>query len=114
IRPTVITSVPHLFEKVFTQIMDQINNGSPVKKRIFEWAVEDGKEKYNYYLQSNVDDYLSQSYLPKHLYRKWKIADKLDYQTIKEKLDGRLRVAVFGGGTLNKEITKLFCSLDIQ
>src|SRR5699024_6753243 len=48
IRPTVITSVPHLFEKVFTQIMDQINKGSPVKKRIFEWAVEVGKEKYNY------------------------------------------------------------------
>src|SRR5690625_2547409 len=70
IRPTVITSVPHLFEKVFTQIMDQINNGSPVKKRIFEWAVEVGKEKYNYYLQSNVDDYLSQSYLPKNFNRR--------------------------------------------
>lgn len=113
IRPTVITSVPHLFEKVFTQIMDQINNGSPVKKRIFEWAVEVGKEKYNYYLQSNVDDYLSQSYLPKNLYRKWKIADKLVYQTIKDRLGGRLRGAVSGGGTLNKEIAKFFWSLDI-
>lgn len=113
IRPTVITSVPHLFEKVFTQIMDQINNGSPVKKRIFDWAVEVGKEKYNYYLQSNVDDYLSQSYLPKNLYRKWKIADKLVYQTIKDRLGGRLRGAVSGGGTLNKEIAKFFWSLDI-
>lgn len=113
IRPTVLTSVPHLFEKVFTQIMDQINNGSPVKKRIFEWAVEVGKEKYNYYLQSNMGDYLSQSYLPKNLYRKWKIADKLVYQTIKEKLGGRLRGAVSGGGTLNKEIAKFFWSLDI-
>src|SRR5699024_5364310 len=47
IRPSVITSVPHIFEKVFTQIMDQINNGSPVKKLIFEWGVEVGKEKYN-------------------------------------------------------------------
>src|SRR5699024_413704 len=83
-----------------------INNGSPVKKRIFEWAVEVGKEKYNYYLHSNVDDYLSQSYLPKNLYRKWKIADKLVYQTIKEKLGGRLRGAVSGGGTLDKEIEK--------
>ena len=113
IRPTVLTSVPHLFEKVFTQIMDQINNGSPVKKRIFDWAVEVGKEKYNYYLQSNVDDYLSQSYLPKNLYRKWKIADKLVYQTIKDRLGGRLRGAVSGGGTLNKEIAKFFWSLDI-
>src|SRR5699024_5742556 len=81
------------------KIMDKINNGSPVKKRIFEWAVEVGKEKYNYYLQSNVDDYLSQSYLPKNLYRKWKIADKLVYQTIKDRLGGRLRGAVSGGGT---------------
>src|SRR5690625_5520217 len=84
IKPNIITRVQNKIEKVFTKIMDKINNGSPVKKRIFEWAVEVGKEKYNYYLQSNVDDYLSQSYLPKNLYRKWKIADKLVYQTIKE------------------------------
>src|SRR5690625_788687 len=60
IRPTMITSVGHLIEKVFTEIMHQINNGSPIKKRIFEWVVEGGKEKYNDDVQSNLDDYLSQ------------------------------------------------------
>src|SRR5699024_5576457 len=49
----------------------------------------------------------------KNLYRKWKIADKLVYQTIKDRLGGRLRGAVSGGGTLNKEIAKFFWSLDI-
>src|SRR5699024_231983 len=82
IRPTVLTSVPRLFEKVYTQVMDQINNSSAFKKKIFEWAVSVGEEKYEYYLQTQFDDYLSQNFMPKGLYRKWKIADKLVFQTI--------------------------------
>lgn len=113
IRPTVLTSVPRLFEKVYTQVMDQINNSSAFKKKIFEWAVSVGEEKYEYYLQTQFDDYLSQNFMPKGLYRKWKIADKLVFQTIKEKLGGRLRGVVSGGGTLNPEIAKFFWSLDI-
>lgn len=113
IRPTVLTSVPRLFEKVYTQVMDEVNNGSSVKKKIFNWAVSIGKEKYEYYLNSQMGDYLSQSFLPKSLYRKWKIADKLVYKTVKEKLGGRLRGLVSGGGTLNPEIAKFFWALDI-
>lgn len=113
IRPTILTSVPRLFEKVFTQVMNEVNNGPAYKKRIFEWAIAVGEEKYDYYLNSSMGDYLSQSFLPKSLYRKWKIADKLVYQTIKDKLGGRLRGLVSGGGTLNPEIAKFFWALDV-
>src|SRR5699024_10811738 len=41
------------------------------------------------------------------------IADKLVYQTIKDRLGGRLRGAISEGGTLNKEIAKFFWTLDI-
>lgn len=113
IQPTILTSVPRLFEKVFTQVMNEINNGPGFKKKVFEWAVSVGEEKYEYYLNSKMGDYLSQSFLPKGLYRKWKLADKLVYKTIKEKLGGRLRGLVSGGGTLNPEIAKFFWALDI-
>src|SRR5699024_4456762 len=113
IRPTILTSVPRLFEKVFRQVMDEINQGSPVKRKIFNWAISVGEEKYEYYLQSQLGDYLSQAYLPSSLYRKWKLANKLVYQTIKEKLGGRLRGLVSGGGTLNPEIARFFWALDI-
>src|SRR5699024_10477447 len=42
IRPTVFTSVPRLFEKVYTQVREQINSGSALKKQIFNWAISIG------------------------------------------------------------------------
>lgn len=113
IKPTMLTSVPRLFEKVFRQVMDEINQSSPVKRKIFHWALSVGEEKYKHYLQSRLADYLSQAYLPTSLHRKWKLANKLVYQKIKEKLGGRLRGLVSGGGTLNPEIARFFWALDI-
>ena len=113
IKPTVLTSVPRLFEKVYTQVIDQINNSSKLKQKIFNWALAVGEEKYDYYVNTKFEDYLSQNYLPKGLHRRWKVADKLVYQTIKEKLGGNLRGVVSGGGTLNADIAKFFWSLDI-
>src|SRR5699024_6465431 len=108
IRPTVLTSVPRLFEKVYTQVMNEINQASPVKRKMFHWAISIGEEKYDYYLNSQMDEYLSQTYLPKALYRKWKIANKLVFQKVKQKLGGSLRGLVSGGGTLNPEIARFF------
>src|SRR5699024_10829469 len=113
IRPTVFTSVPRLFEKVYTQVQEEIKNGSALKRKIFNWALSIGKEKYNYYLHANVDQFLSQNYLPKKFYQKWKRADMLVFQKIKEQLGGRIRGLVSGGGTLNREIAKFFWALDI-
>lgn len=113
IRPTVFTSVPRLFEKVYTQVQEEIKNGSALKRKIFNWALSLGEEKYNYYLNANVDQFLSQRYLPEKFYRKWKRADKLVFQKIKEQLGGRIRGLVSGGGTLNPEIARFFWALDI-
>src|SRR5699024_9013112 len=113
IRPTVFTSVPRLFEKVYTQVQEEIKNGSALKRKIFNWALSIGEEKYNYYLHANVDQFLSQNYLPKKFYQKWKRADMLVFQKIKEQLGGRIRGLVSGGGTLNREIAKFFWALDI-
>lgn len=113
VRPTVLTSVPRLFEKVYAQVWEEINNGSSIKRNIFEWALSVGLERYNYYLESNLNDFLTQNYIPKSLHRKWKLADKLVFQTVKEQLGGRLRGMVSGGGTLNPELARFFWSLDL-
>src|SRR5690606_40449305 len=41
IKPTIMTSVPRLFEKVYARVMDEINGGSPLKKKIFHWRSEE-------------------------------------------------------------------------
>src|SRR5690625_4249715 len=113
VKPTVLTSVPLLFEKVYAQIRDEIDQGSAIKRKIFNWAVSIGAERYERYLDAPMDDFLRQSYLPKKLFRKWKIADRLVFQTVKGQLGGRLRGMVSGGGTLNPELAKFFWSLDL-
>lgn len=113
IRPTIFTSVPRLFEKIYTTINEQINNSSPLKRRIFNWALSIGKQRYDYYLKARVDEFVTQSYMPKSLQRKWNIANRLVFQKIKDQLGGRARVTVSGGGTLNPDIARFFWALDI-
>ncbi|NBJ69588.1 MULTISPECIES: long-chain fatty acid--CoA ligase [Clostridia] len=112
-NPTVMTSVPRLFEKIYTKVQGEMENGPALKRKIFNWALSVGQEKYKYYLNATINQYISQDYLPKRLARKWKIANKLVYQKVKKQLGGRLRGLVSGGGTLNADIAKFFWALDI-
>lgn len=113
VRPTIFTSVPRLFEKVYTRLREDILRGSGLKRKIFEWALRVGEERYEHYVQSDVNTMIRQKIYPKHLERKWQIADRLVYAKVKEQLGGRLRGAVSGGGTLNPEIAKFFWALDV-
>lgn len=113
VKPNVVTSVPRLFEKVYASIMKKMNEGSPVKRKIFNWALKVGEERYQYYLKAGTDELIKQDYLPKSLYKKWKRADKLVYQAIHEELGGNITTMVSGGGTLNPEIAKFFWSLNV-
>src|SRR5699024_2638051 len=100
-------------EKVYAGIMKKMNEASPVKRRLFNWALKIGEERYEYYLKAGTEELITQDYLPSSLYRKWKLADRLVYQTIKQQLGGQIKAMVSGGGTLNPEIAKFFWSLDI-
>ncbi len=113
IQPTIMTSVPRLFEKVYTKVLDEINNGPSIKKKIFYWAVKVGMERYEYYVNSPVHKLILQEAMPKDFMKKWKRADRLVFQKVKEKLGGRLRGMVSGGGTLNPELAKFFWALNI-
>src|SRR5699024_11146354 len=113
IRPTVLTSVPRLFEKVYAMVWDEINSGSAIKKKVFNWALSVGEERYDLYLNARVDQIIKQTAMPRDLFRKWKRADRLVYQKVKEKLGGRLRGMVSGGGTLNPELARFFWELDL-
>ncbi len=113
IKPQVVTSVPRLFEKVYAGIMKKMNEGSPVKRRIFNWALKVGEERYDYYLKAGTEEMVNQNYLPKSLAKKWQRADKLVYQTIRKELGGEIKTMVSGGGTLNPEIAKFFWALNI-
>ncbi|HEU5139297.1 MAG TPA: long-chain fatty acid--CoA ligase [Bacillales bacterium] len=113
VKPTIMTSVPRLFEKVYAKVIEQIENGSPIKRKIFNWALEVGKQRYDYYLNSKVNDLLLHEPIPAKLRRQWARADRMVYRKIKEQLGGRMRGMVSGGGALNPEIARFFWALDL-
>src|SRR5699024_5465234 len=113
VKPTILTSVPRLFEKVYAMVWDEINAGSGIKKKVFNWALSIGEERYDEYQKTRMDQLIKQIAMPSSFMRKWKLADRLVFSQVKEKLGGRLRGMVSGGGTLSSELARFFWALDL-
>lgn len=93
-KPTIMISVPRLFEKMYNLIVKSVEEGSDAKKKIFNWAVETGR-KYAEGKRGLVS-------LQK------KIADKLVFDKLKERTGGHVRLFVSGGAALPPEIDTFF------
>ena len=100
VHPTIMTSVPRFFEKVYARVLDSLEEGSALKKKIFLWAIEVGK-KANVYKQKGLP-------LKGFLKIKHGIANKLVYSKLRERVGGKIRFFVSGGAPLSREINEFF------
>jgi len=105
VRPTIVVSVPRLFEKIYSRVMDQILAGSRLKRAIFVWALATGK-KY-------AAKVIAHEPVPKHLALKRGLAEKLVYSKITSKTGGRMRFFVCGGAPLSKDIAEFFYAMGL-
>ena len=99
-RPHFICSVPRVFEKVYAGVLAKAEAGSPIKKKIFHWAVGVGKEVSRLKQAGRP--------VPGSLAFKYRIASKLVFSKMQAALGGRLRFAVSGGAPLSREIAEFF------
>jgi long-chain acyl-CoA synthetase len=99
VRPTIVTTVPRLFERIYSRVMKQVDGGSPLKKKIFFWALEVGHR----YAQARRTGSISTGLRLKHA-----VADRLVYAKLREKTGGRMRFFVSGGAALGKEFGEFF------
>jgi long-chain acyl-CoA synthetase len=99
-RPHFICSVPRVFEKVYAGVLAKAEAGSPLKKKIFYWAVGVGKEI------SRLTQ--ARKPVPGVLAFKGRLAHKLVFSKMHAALGGRLRFAVSGGAPLSREIAEFF------
>jgi long-chain acyl-CoA synthetase len=113
VRPTVMTSVPRLFEKVHAKVQEIIEAGTPLRRKIFDWAIQVGIRRYEHYLNTSVDKLILGDTLPLRLKVEWQIADRLVYRKVRERLGGRLRGLVSGGAPLNPDIARFFWAVDL-
>jgi long-chain acyl-CoA synthetase len=105
VRPTVLPSVPRLYEKVHTRIQAQFDAATGLRRRLIEWALATGYEASPYLCRGEP--------LPAGLRLRHRLADRLVYSKVKEKLGGRLRLGISGGAPLSREIAEFFHALDI-
>ncbi len=47
VKPSIMVSVPRLYEKIYGRVIEAVETGSPVKRKIFYWALGVGKEYVN-------------------------------------------------------------------
>ncbi|WP_281310446.1 AMP-dependent synthetase/ligase [Flavobacterium flavigenum] len=101
VRPTVITAVPRLLEKVYDKIYAKGTELTGIKKKLFFWAIDLGL-KYEPY---GANGFWYEFQL--------KIARKLIFSKWKEGLGGRLELMVSGSAALQTRLSRVFAAAEI-
>jgi long-chain acyl-CoA synthetase len=105
VRPTIVTTVPRLFERIHSRIMKQVESGSPFKKKIFYWALEVGKQYAKAKRQGGVSPLLAARHA---------LADRLVYSKLRERTGGRMKFFVSGGAALAREFGEFFEAVGLK
>lgn len=105
VRPTLLCSVPRIYEKMYARIMETGASSSGLRKRIFFWAVG---------VADRVADEKLAGRTPAGLLAmQYSLADRLVFAKVRDKVGGRLRMAVSGGAPLSPAINKFFVAIGL-
>ncbi|MBC7372082.1 MAG: long-chain fatty acid--CoA ligase [Bdellovibrionaceae bacterium] len=99
VRPTFLLSVPRIYEKIYSAIGSQVDS-SPIKKKMFEWAVGVGRKI--------TELKLTHQTIPLELLATYEVAKRLVLSKVTSAFGGRLRFAVSGGAPLAQDISSFF------
>ncbi len=105
IKPTVLASVPRIFEKAYQRVLQQVEQGSPIKKKIFELAMDIGRQRSKAIREKKT--------IPPHVALLFPLFDKLVFKKIKDRFGGRVRFFTSGGAPLSLELQEFFHAMDI-
>jgi len=99
-HPSIMLSVPRLYEKIFARVLENAIAAGGLKKRIFFWARAVG-ERW-------ADERLAGREPGGVLAWQYGLAQKLVFSKMKERTGGNMRVFVSGGAPLSPEIARFF------
>lgn len=99
-RPTVVVSVPRLFEKIFNLVLKSVEDAGGTKKKLFNWARSVG-EKH----ASGHRGWVSLQHM---------VADKLVFSKLRARFGGRVKLFVSGGAALPADIGTFFAAAGMR
>ena len=100
VRPTVLISVPRLYEKMNARVQATVAQAPPLRQRLFAWAKRVGRDR--------VRRAQAGERIPLWLTVEHRIADRLVFHKLRQRLGGRIRLMVSGGAPLSRSISEFF------
>jgi long-chain acyl-CoA synthetase len=100
VRPTIFVGVPRIFEKVYAKAKLMAAQSSPLKEKIFDWAIDAGKD---FALKTERKENISYFLAVKH-----SIADRVVFAKFRAFFGGRLRFCITGGAAISNDIYLMF------
>jgi len=100
VRPTIVLSVPRLYEKVYARVTEMAMAGGALSRRVFFWARRIGA--------AYADLRLAGTPIPFWLDLRHTMADRLAFSKLRKRTGGRIRFFVSGGAPLSPEIARFF------
>ena len=105
VKPTVMTGVPRVYEKLHARVLETAAQASKVRQAIFAWALRVGRAC------SAVEHTGGQ---PSSLMRvQRRLADRLVFSQIRERMGGRLRFVVSGGAALSTVVAEFLFAIGV-
>ncbi|NUO37368.1 MAG: long-chain fatty acid--CoA ligase [Gemmatimonadaceae bacterium] len=106
VKPSLVLSVPRLYEKMYARVLENALAGGAVKQRIFFWARGVAERWADIRLAGGEPRGL--------LALQYRIAQKLVFSKLKARTGGQLRYFVSGGAPLAAEINKFFYAAGLE
>ena len=100
LRPTVVISVPRLYEKIYARVLENAMAGSPLKQKIFLWAKRVGEAWADLTVEGKP--------IPVGMGVQYRVAYALVFSKLAARVGGRLRFFASGGAPLSADIARFF------
>ena len=104
-RPTVLISVPRIYERVYDRIQEQLQNKSSFAQKLFEWTHTIGYQKFC--CQQNTASWSFKFLL-------MPLLDRLVAKKIRARLGGKLKYAVAGGAAFSRKLNAFYIGMGIN
>ena len=100
VRPTLMSTVPRLLEKIYSRMQKTASDAGGIKLKLFEWSLSVARRSARYYTAGKP--------LPPLLELQQNIADMLIFAKLREAVGGRIKRMVSGGAALSSDIALVF------